>query len=189
MWQNRLTPLEFAAILFHVAEKLTLEVFWVQLRYMALNGLTGHEAGRLLLAQLYREKTGEPMPEILTGPRGKPYFAEGNLHFSISHTKHYAFCALSEKNIGIDAEEMDRTINLQLADKILSPREKIRFAQAEDPRAALLKLWVLKEAAGKLSGEGIKGYPNHTDFSPEDPRIQEISGCYVAVTEGEHYVI
>ena len=153
------------------------------LRYMELKGRSGHEAGRMLLAQMYREKTGAALPKILTASRGKPYFAEGNLHFSISHTKHYAFCALSERNIGIDAEEKDRTINLSLADKVLSPGEKNRFDTAEDPHAALLKLWVLKEAAGKLTGEGINGYPDHTDFSPDDPRIREIAGCYVAVIE------
>ena len=155
----------------------------MQLRYMALNGLSGHQAGRQLLRRLYEETTGKPMPQILTESRGKPYFAQGNLHFSISHTKHYAFCVLSERNIGIDAEETDREINLSLAQKILSPEEKARFDTARDKHAALLKLWVLKEAAGKLSGEGINGYPDHTDFSPEDSRVQEISGCYVAIIE------
>ena len=38
-------------------------------------------------------------------------------------------------------------------------------------------------AAAKLSGEGLRGYPNHTDFSPDDPRITEMNGCRVAVME------
>lgn len=155
----------------------------MELRYTALNGMSGHEAGRLLLAQLYREKTGNSLPQILRQPRGKPYFADSDLHFSVSHTKHYAFCVLSEKNIGIDAEETDRKIDLRLAEKILSPAEKARFDAAGDKRAALLKMWVLKEAAGKLAGDGINGYPNHTDFSPDDPRVREIAGCYVAILE------
>ena len=50
--------------------------------------------------------------------------------------------------------------------------------------AVLLKLWVLKEASVKLTGEGLRGYPNHTDFSPDDPRVMEMDGCYVAVLEG-----
>ena len=44
---------------------------------------------------------------------------------------------------------------------------------------------VLKDAAAKLSGEGIKGYPNHTDFNLTDPRVQQLNGCLVAVLEGE----
>ena len=88
---------------------------------------------------------------------------------------------LSKENVGIDAEEADRDINLRLADKILSPQEKARFQSVPDQRRALLKLWVLKEAAAKLTGDGLRGYPNQTDFSPDDPRIHEIDGCLVAI--------
>lgn len=143
----------------------------------------GHSAGRALLAQLYRQLTAEPMPEILIGQWGKPYFAHSNVHFSISHTKTHAFCVVSEHPVGIDAEELGREIDLRLAEKILSPAEKARFATAEDKRLALLKFWVLKEAAAKLSGKGLQGYPNQSDFSPEDSRIQIIDGCLVAVME------
>ena len=143
-----------------------------------LNGRSGHEAGRQLLEKLYREYTGQECPEILTADRGKPYFAGNPVHFSISHTPRHVFCALSDRPIGIDAEETDRQVNLKLADKILSPAEKARF---DGTREALLRLWVLKEAAAKYTGEGLRGYPNHTDFDPNDPRIQEIDGCFVAV--------
>ena len=148
-----------------------------------LNGLTGHEAGRMLLAQLYREETGEDLPPILVTERGKPYFETSRLHFSISHTKKHAFCVLSDRNVGIDAEETDRNIDLRLAEKILSPMEKQQFDAAEDKRLALLRFWVLKEAAAKATGEGLRGYPNHTAFSLDDPRVTEIDGCLVAVVE------
>lgn len=153
------------------------------LGFCELNGRTGHEAGRQLLAKLYREKTGEDMPEIAVTERGKPYFVNSPLHFSISHTRKHAFCALSENNVGIDAEELDRKINLKLAEKILSSGEKTQFSLSEDQEKALLTFWVLKEAAAKLSGEGLKGYPNHTDFSLEDPGVTEMAGCLVAVLE------
>jgi phosphopantetheinyl transferase len=47
----------------------------------------------------------------------------------------------------------------------------------------LLTFWVLKEAEAKLSGQGLKGYPNHTNFSLEDPRVTQMEGCLVAVME------
>ena len=150
----------------------------------ALHGRTGHEAGRELLERMYREETGEMLPEIAVADRGKPYFTAGNLHFSISHTKKHVFCALSSKPVGLDAEETDRKVDLHLAEKILSESERSRYEAAEDKQAALLRLWVLKEAAAKLTGEGLRGYPNHTDFAPTDPRIMETDGCYVAVLEG-----
>jgi phosphopantetheinyl transferase len=148
-----------------------------------LNGRTGHEAGRQLLADLYREATGEALPEIRTTDRGKPYFPESCWHFSISHTPKHVFCVLSANNVGIDAEELDRNINLRLAEKILSPEEKRQFDAAENRQEALLKFWVLKEAAAKVTGEGLRGYPNHTNFSLADPRVTEIDGCILAVME------
>lgn len=148
---------------------------------MELGSLSGHEAGRLLLQKLWEEQVGGKLPEIAVADRGKPYFADSPWHFSISHTKKRVFCALSEQNVGIDAEEADRKINLSLADKILSPFEKEQFDRAEDKRTALLTFWVLKEAAAKLSGEGLRGYPDHTRFSLEDSRVSHMEGCLVAV--------
>ena len=141
----------------------------------------GHAAGRELLAELYRTHTGRELPPVRIADRGKPYFEGDALHFSISHTKRHVFVALSEKPIGIDAEEMDRAVNLRLAEKILSPAEKQRYDAAPDKQAALLRLWVLKEARAKCTGEGLRGYPNHTDFSPDDPAIMELEGCFVAL--------
>lgn len=143
----------------------------------------GHKAGRALLAQMYAKHVGGEMPPILTGGRGKPYFARGGVQFSISHTPRHVFCVLSREPVGVDAEETDRSIDLRLADKILSPAERERYEASPDKRQALLRLWVLKEAAAKCSGDGLRGYPNHTDFSPDDPRIREIHGCFVAVIE------
>ncbi len=146
-----------------------------------LNGRKGHEAGRELLSDLYRRVTGENPPPIAIADRGKPYFPDSAWHFSISHTKGHVFCALADCPVGIDAEELTRKIDLRLADKILSPVERAEFDAAEDKKQALLTFWVLKEAAAKLTGEGLRGYPNHTAFSLSDPRAKEQDGCLVAV--------
>ncbi len=151
------------------------------LAHTALNGRSSHEAGRMLLSQLYDAHVGKPMPQILTESKGKPYFADSGWHFSISHTKRHAFCVLADVPVGLDAEEMDRKIDLSIAPKILSKGELAQFRSAQDPRQALLSFWVLKEAQGKLTGEGIKWHPAHTDFTLPDSRITEIDGCLVAV--------
>ena len=143
----------------------------------------GHEAGRDLLAKLYREHRGAEMPDVVLEERGKPRFAEDPLHFSITHTRHHVFAAISDKPIGIDAEELGRDISLRLADKILSDWERAQYDAAPDKRLALLKFWVLKEADGKRTGEGINGYPNKTAFSLDDPRVQTLENCLVAVIE------
>ena len=123
------------------------------------------------------------MPDILVTERGKPYFAAGKIHFSISHTKNHVFCVLSEKPVGIDAEEVDRYIRPKLATKILSPGELAQYNVAEDKNRALLTFWVLKEASAKCSGQGLQGYPSHTDFSLDDPRVTEQDGCVVAILQ------
>ncbi len=155
------------------------------LKCKGLNGLSGHEAGRLLLAEMYREQTGEKLPDIYITPRGKPYFKDSPLHFSITHTKRRVFCVLSEQPVGIDAEETDRTVDLRLADKILSATERRRYEAAPDKRTALLRLWVMKEATAKASGRGWGSYLYQTDYSPDDTRIAETDGCFVAVIESE----
>ena len=153
----------------------------IHIAVQALHGANAHEAGRALLARLYQEETGDNLPDIAIADRGKPYFPHSRWHFSISHTKRHVFCALSDRPIGIDAEEIDRTIDLRLADKILSPEERAQYDAAPDKRLALLTFWVLKEAAAKCSGEGLRGYPKHTDFSLSDPRVTERNGCLLAV--------
>ena len=158
------------------------------IEYEALSGQTGHEAGRALLRRMYARHIGGQMPQILTAERGKPYFAQGNVHFSISHTKSHVFCVLADRPVGIDAEELDRAVSPRLAEKILSPGELAQYQAAEDQNRALLTFWVLKEAAAKMSGEGLRGYPDHTNFALTDPRITEIDNCLVAViTEGGHH--
>lgn len=147
----------------------------------ALDGQTGHEAGRLLLRQLWQQHIGTKMPEISVEAGGKPYFVGENWYFSISHTKRHAFCALCDAPIGIDAEEADRAIDLRLADKILSPHERAQFDAAADPRETLLTFWVLKEAQAKRTGRGLRGYPNRTAFTLPDSRVQRLDGCLVAV--------
>ena len=159
----------------------------VYLAHCMLAGESGHAAGRALLRGLWDTHIGGQMPPIVTAPRGKPGFAWGAWHFSISHTKRHAFCALADTPLGIDAEEADRLIDLRLAEKILSPNEKARFDGARDKRTALLTFWVLKEAAAKRTGDGLRGYPNHTDFSLDDSRVQTIDGCLVAIIQEDDH--
>ena len=138
-----------------------------------------------LLENMYAKYVGGQLPEIMVTERGKPYFRTGGWHFSISHTKRRVFCALSRHNVAIDAEETDRQPDLHLADKILSAQERQYFDRAQDKTAALLRFWVLKEAAAKLSGRGLRGYPKDTSFDPYDPRVTVRDNCYVAVLEKE----
>ncbi len=159
----------------------------LKLDFWPLNGLDSRVAGKLLLAQMYEELTGEPVPPIEKAPRGKPYFPGSKLHFSITHTKTTVFCAISDTEVGIDAEDLTRKVSPNLAEKILSPKEYAQYeaVPAEEQNEALLRFWVLKEAAAKCSGLGLRGYPDHTEFDLSDPRVRKLGGCMVAVIQAE----
>ncbi len=159
----------------------------MRLGYEKLNGRSGHKTGLALLEKLYTAETGKALPEILRTEQGKPYFPKNDLFFSISHTKNHIFCVLNHQNVGIDAEELGRPVKEKLAKKVLSSSEMEKYLAYPDQNAALLRLWVLKEAYAKLTGRGLGEYLYHTDFDPADPRIQEIDGCVVALlTEDDH---
>jgi len=151
----------------------------MKLAWQRLDGRNGHAAGRRLLSEL----CGGTLPAICYTEQGKPYFADGSQHFSVSHTDLHVFCCLSSRNCGIDAEECDRQMDLRLAGKLLSAEEMAHFSQSRDPRDCLLRFWVLKEAWAKLTGRGWGNYLQNTCFSPDDPRIQVIDDCYVAILE------
>ena len=143
----------------------------------------GHTVAYQLLEKLWQEETGKPFPTIARTEKGKPYFLGEKLHFSITHTKTCAFCALSDRPVGIDAEPLTRKINPAHAQKLLSPEEYMQYENAADPNRALLTFWVLKEAEAKCTGEGIRIHPTHTTFSLTDARVQEMMDCLVAVIQ------
>ena len=72
----------------------------IDLRALPIAPGEGHLAGRKLLEEMVREVTGQPMPPIAVGPRGKPCFPGSDFHFPISHSKAHVFCALSHTPIG-----------------------------------------------------------------------------------------
>ena len=98
----------------------------------ALNGLDSRVAGQLLLKSMYEEFVGGEMPPIAKLSRGKPYFVDSDLYFSITHTKKTVFCALSDVPVGIDAEEMTRTVTPSMAEKILSPGELAQYEALDE---------------------------------------------------------
>ena len=87
------------------------------------------------------------MPEIYTTPNGKPYFKDSNIFFNYSHSKNYIACAISNYEVGIDIEEINRNISDEIAEKYLN-KEKDSLKRIET--------WVKKEAYSKLKGLGFQ---------------------------------
>lgn len=117
-----------------------------------------------LLGRLYHAVTGEPQPGLVLGQRGKPDFASGPWHCSISHTRSLALCALGACPLGLDAEPLSRRVSPRLPRKVLSPQELAAWETSEDPDGFFLSLWTLKESYVKYTGRGLEGYPADLSF-------------------------
>ncbi|MDR2672435.1 MAG: 4'-phosphopantetheinyl transferase superfamily protein [Coriobacteriales bacterium] len=110
--------------------------------------------------------TGGCVVPVVTGAYGKPDFAEGfGLHFSLSHSRNAACCAVSQRPVGIDIERSidscESLFSLCLADAELAC---IKDCSNRVERIRLFtKLWTRKEALGKYLGCGLNELVLRTD--------------------------
>lgn len=95
--------------------------------------------------------------DYLISPDGKPYFADGAVHFSLSHCGEVAVCAVADSPIGVDVERIPDASPLKIAKRFFTESEYNAIASAPDPRSAFCELWVKKEAVIKALGVGLKG--------------------------------
>lgn len=142
--------------------------------YLAGGPLCGrdpHKAVRAVLARLYEAVTETQMPPLVPEASGKPRFAAGTLHCSLTHTRWAAFCTLSDRPLGLDAEPLARRVSPALAARILLPEELAQYRGSADPDRCLLTFWVLKEAYVKYTGRGLSGLMEAGPFDLASPRL------------------
>lgn len=136
-------------------------------RAAALHGL-----GERLLFHAVRQELGIGREELVLRhtAKGKPYFENTPIYFSISHCPGLVCCALSKKSVGVDAEAVSRC-SPRLARRICTEGELAFLERSPDKDLALTVLWTLKESRMKQNGEGIRfGFQNAAfSFSGEFP--------------------
>jgi hypothetical protein len=113
--------------------------------YSPLSKNSGSAFGASLLAEAYKDYTGEKLPQITRLSSGKPVTLCGNCHFSISHSNTHVLCALSELPIGVDTET-HRFIRQETVARLTTPYELAGLS--------FFEIWVLRESLFKLIGEG-----------------------------------
>jgi len=107
-----------------------------------------HLAVRLLFSLMMPEAN---MNDLVMADNGKPYLKGVPFHFSFSHCKGYAACAVSDHfPIGIDIEIIHPRI-AKVAHKFLNDIEKAMLANLneEDTLKQLAFFWAAKEAMYK----------------------------------------
>jgi phosphopantetheinyl transferase len=89
-------------------------------------------------------------------PALDPAQALPDLHFSLSHTRGLAACAVGRPHaLGIDAEAWRAPAPIELAARYFAPAEaRLVAAPAERP-STFYRLWTLKEAYLKATGHGL----------------------------------
>ncbi len=136
----------------------------------------------LLSGLLIRSKLAEFLEtdpnkiEIVKGENGKPYVSNfENIHFSLSHSGEMIMLALDENNIGADTELIKKD-NTDIAESFFTNTEYEYISNSENPTKNFYKIWTMKEAYLKMTGEGLtKGLDNFDVF---DPKINKMLKTY-----------
>ena len=109
----------------------------------------------LLKMALQREYGITENPLFEYGEHGKPLLAgHPEIHFNLSHCREAVVCAVSRQPVGIDVESV-REYKESLARYTMNEAELAEIAAAERPDVAFTRLWTMKEARLKWSGEGL----------------------------------
>jgi 4'-phosphopantetheinyl transferase len=119
-------------------------------------------ANRATLRLLLRHYAGAEHPRDLCvayGEQGKPYLADGDLHFNLSHTRDLALFAFArEIHLGIDVENLHTSDDLDaVAEQNFASQERdalLAIPQSERV-AAFYRCWTRKEALLKAEGSGL----------------------------------
>ena len=138
--------------------------------------------------------------QVFAGERGKP-MVDG-LEFSLSHSGDLVICAVSDKPIGCDVEEI-RKAPERVAERYFSFGEQEYLSRffGEEYDRAFFRLWTMKESYVKMTGEGM-GLPFeayevtvnkcasgwHEDCA-QVLRNGETQGCYLSSVELKGHIV
>lgn len=84
-------------------------------------------------------------------PRLKGY---PDVHFNISHCPRCVCCIVADRPAGIDVEELQ--YDPELAASVLNASEMASVQQSLRPEVEFTRLWTMKEALVKMTGEGLR---------------------------------
>lgn len=96
---------------------------------------------------------GKISGQILRTEKGKPYFKEVPVEFSVSHTGKFWACVFDRNPVGMDIQVV-RPGNLKrIMEKYYLPEEKAYVETVGEE--GFFQIWARKEAYGKYLGTGV----------------------------------
>ena len=111
------------------------------------------------------------------GENGKPYLADNAVFFNLSHSENTVICAVSEREIGVDAEKVGEA-DLEVARRFFHRDEFALLENLptnEEKRDMFFRLWTWKESFVKALGKGI--------MMPLDSFCVEFTGGEISVRQ------
>lgn len=136
-----------------------------------------HGTAELLLNRSLEQCTDVQTPaRYHRNEHGKPYLTEtSEIYVNWSHSRDYVICVISDQEVGIDLQKMDREPKENLIRKALTEEEQEFYRSVPKPERQKLfyQYWSVKESFLKALGTGF--YTSlHTfqvDMEKEQPRI------------------
>ena len=114
-------------------------------------------AAYLLLRKAAREMYGiHDAPVFEYDANGKPsILGHPEIFFNLSHCRKAVACVVADSPVGIDVEETCRFSD-SIARYTLDDEEYESVVKADNPSQAFIRLWTMKEALLKYTGEGLR---------------------------------
>ena len=116
--------------------------------------LAGDDQGTLfayaLLAFVLDQHFSLSSQEVVYTDAGRPYLPGFPVHFSLSHSKTHALCAVSDRPVGCDIETQ-RLVSAHTIRRVLADTEQ---------EADFFAYWTLKESYFKLRGDLSQSFSN-----------------------------
>lgn len=126
-------------------------------------------AGAYLLLDAMLNEKNITNPTFKTKEYGKAYISNHeNIHFNLSHSGRMVACAISDVEVGVDVEYVDREIDLNIAKHYFFNTEYESIMKSPNPSNEFFSYWVLKESYMKYTGLGMNLNLNSFEIIIED---------------------
>lgn len=130
----------------------------------------------LLLSKALKEDYMiDNLQEFKVTSSGKPYLKNNkNIFFNISHCKNFVACIIGNDDVGIDIQDpfsFDRDIAKQICSK--EELKTLNNINETHNKRQLNRIWVLKEAYTKFTGQGLLADLKSIDFSTKEKQKRQ----------------
>lgn len=142
--------------------------------------------GDMLAKEMISEYCKIPVQDIQLqkDTNGKPFVKDLGVEFNISHSGKYVICAISDKPIGVDIEQI-RELDLSISKKFCNDKElKYIFDGSISKKESIkrfFEIWTFKEAYLKMLGVGLSFLDNTPDFFKCKKNTINVNGYIICI--------